>query len=116
MKKIILYISFFLIGWFGTISVFGALFAHHIEVKIPGLVCSSCGIGIKNKLKKNTNVVDVAFDIKKELALIQCKVSQSNRIYFIDNKFITNAVKNAGYEVRSIKRLSNLKPNRYNKP
>jgi len=53
MKKIILYISFFLIGWFGTISVFGALFAHHIEVKIPGLVCSSCGIGIKNKLKKN---------------------------------------------------------------
>ena len=116
MKKIILYISFFLIGWFGTISVFGALFAHHIEVKIPGLVCSSCGIGIKNKLKKNTNVVDVAFDIKNQLALIQCKVSQSNRIYFINNKFITNAVKNAGYEVRSIKRLSNLKPNRYNKP
>ncbi len=116
MKKIILYISLFLIGWFGTISAFGALFAHHIEVKIPGLVCSSCGIGIKNKLKKNTNVVDVAFNIKNELALIQCKVSQSNRIYFIDNKFITNAVKNAGYEVRSIKRLSNLKPNRYNKP
>lgn len=116
MKKIILYISFFLIGWFGTISVFGELFAHHMIVKIPGLVCPSCGIGIKTKLKKHTNVVDVAFDTKKELALIQCKISNSNRVYFIDNKFITNAVKKAGYEVRSIKRLSSLKPNRYNKP
>ena len=86
-----------------------------MEVKIPGLVCPSCAIGIKNYLKKEINVKYVAFDIEKELALIDF-VEVDGFIHYLKNDKIIALVKKAGYEVKSIRRLDKKTPNRYNKP
>ena len=86
-----------------------------MEVKIPGLVCSSCAIGIKRYFKKEINVKDITFDIKKELALIDF-VESKGIVQFLRNNKVIELVKKAGYEVKSIKRLDKRSPNRYNKP
>ena len=91
-------------------------FNHDLEIKINGLVCSSCGIGIKRGFKREFNVIDVKFDVKKQLALVDLKESDSGRVYWLPNKKILKIVKDAGYEVTSIKRISDAKPRRYNKP
>ena len=91
-------------------------FNHDLEIKINGLVCSSCGIGIKKGFKNEFNVNDIKFDVKKQLALVDLKESDSGRVYWISNKKILKIVKDAGYEVTSIKRISDAKPRRYNKP
>ena len=91
-------------------------FNHDLEIKINGLVCSSCGIGIKRGFKRQFNVNDVKFDVKKQLALGDLKESDAGRVYWLSNKKILKIVKDAGYEVTSIKRISDAKPRRYNKP
>ena len=91
-------------------------FSHDLEIKINGLVCSSCGIGIKRGFKREFNVNDIKFDVRKQLALVDLKESDSGRVYWLPNKKILKIVKDAGYEVTSIKRISDAKPRRYNKP
>ena len=86
-----------------------------MEINVPGLVCSSCAIGVKKYLKKEINVKDVAFDIYKDLVLVDFVERDGNVLYLKNDKIIA-LVKKAGYEVKSIKRLDNKKPNRYNKP
>ena len=63
-------------------------FSHDLEIKINGLVCSSCGIGIKRGFKRDPNVVDIRFDVKKQLALVDLKESDSGRVYWLPNKKI----------------------------
>ena len=41
-----------------------------MEVKVKGLVCPSCAIGIKKYLKREVNVKYVSFDTVKEVVLI----------------------------------------------
>jgi copper chaperone CopZ len=116
------------IRWWATICFFfgmGVVFAAHaapmkpinadMEVKIPGLVCSSCAIGIKRYFKKEINVKDITFDTKKELALIDF-VESNGIVQFLRNSKVIELVKKAGYEVKSIKRIEKKTPNRYNKP
>ena len=86
-----------------------------MEIKVPGLVCSSCAIGIKKYLKKEINVKYVAFDIYKNLVLVDF-VERDDRVLYLKNDKLITLIKKAGYEVTSIKRLHNQKPNRYNKP
>ena len=86
-----------------------------MEVKVKGLVCPSCAIGIKKYLKREVNVKYVAFDTVKEVVLIDF-VEIEGRIHYLTNDKIIKLVKDAGYEVSSIKRLDNIRPNRYNKP
>ena len=86
-----------------------------MEVKVPGVVCPSCAIGIKRNLKREVNVKYLAFDVTKQLVLIDF-VEIEGRIHYLKNDKIIKLVKDAGYEVSSIKRLDNIKPNRYNKP
>ena len=86
-----------------------------MEINVPGLVCSSCAIGVKKYLKKEINVKDVAFDIYKDLVLVDF-VERDDRVLYLKNDKIITLIKKAGYEVSSIKRLHNKKPNRYNKP
>ena len=89
-----------------------------MEINVPGLVCSSCAIGIKKYFKKYTlQVDDVKFDTKKQLALVDFFQNENGTIYWLKNQEIIKLIENAGYKVTSIKRLTdNRKPNRYNKP
>ena len=116
------------IRWWATICFFigmGAVFAAYsapnkpikadMEIKVHGLVCSSCAIGIKKYLKKEINVKYVSFDIYKQFVLIDF-VERDNRVLYLKNDKLITLIKKAGYEVSSIKRLHNQKPNRYNKP
>ena len=53
---------------------------------------------------------------RKQVALIDLAESDSGRVYWVKNTKIIKIIKDAGYEVTSIKRLWNKKPNRYNQP
>ena len=86
-----------------------------MEVKVKGLVCPSCAIGIKKYLKREVNVKYVSFDTVKEVVLIDF-IEIEGRIHYLKNDKIIKLVKDAGYEVTSIKRLDKIQPNRYNKP
>jgi len=86
-----------------------------MEVKVKGLVCPSCAIGIKKYLKREVNVKYVSFDTVKEVVLIDF-IEIEGRIHYLKNDKIIKLVKDAGYEVTSIKRLDNKQPSRYNKP
>ena len=86
-----------------------------VEIKVRGLVCPSCAIGIKKYLKKEINVKYVVFDIYKHLVLIDF-VERDGRVLYSKNDKLITLIEKAGYEVTSIKRLDNNKPNRYNKP
>ena len=86
-----------------------------MEIMVPGLVCSSCAIGVKKYLKKEINVKDVAFDIYKDLVLVDF-VERDDRVLYLKNDKIITLIKKAGYEVTYIKRLDNKKPHRYNRP
>ena len=81
-----------------------------VELRIPGLVCSSCAIGVKNGFSKTKLVKNIKFDTKKQICQIEfisVQIHPSN---------MTNIVKKAGYELKSIKWLKDRKPNRYNAP
>ena len=86
-----------------------------MEIQVPGLVCSSCAIGIKKYLKKEINVKYVAFDIYKNLVFVDF-VERDDKVLYLKNDKLITLIKKAGYEVTYIKRLHNQKPNRYNKP
>ena len=86
------------------------VFDPDVELKIPGLVCPSCAIGIKNGFKKTNQIKEIKFDVKKEICLIEFISIE------IHPSQMRKIVKNAGYELKSIKWLKDKKPNRYNKP
>lgn len=81
-----------------------------VEIKIKGLVCSSCAIGVKKGLDKTKLVKKVKFDTKKQLCIIEYISIE------IHPSEINQIVKDAGYQVTSIKWLKNKTPKRYNKP
>ena len=86
------------------------IFNPDIEIGVKGLVCSSCGIGVKKGLYKTKLVKTLKIDIKKQKVLVE---------YFgieIHPSKIRKIVKDAGYEVHSIKWLKKKEPQRYNKP
>ena len=42
-----------------------------IEIKIPGLVCQSCAIGVKRGLKKTNLIKAIKFNVEKEICLVE---------------------------------------------
>ena len=87
-----------------------------VEVKVLGLVCPSCAIGLKNSFKRHRSVKEVTLDTKKGLMLLDFKETKDGKVAWITNPKIIKMVEESGYNVASIKRLHNEKPNRYNKP
>tara|TARA_R110001583_G_scaffold183883_1_gene342759 strand:+ start:10 stop:324 length:315 start_codon:yes stop_codon:yes gene_type:complete len=81
-----------------------------VEVKIKGLVCSSCAIGVKKGLDKTKLIKKVRFDTQKQLCTIEYVSIE------IHPTQLVKIVKDAGYEVSSIKWLKDKNPKRYNKP
>ena len=113
MKIRLLAIVSFVLGWILVMSVQGAdnFFQPDMEVKVHGLVCPSCAIGLKNAFKKHPDVSGLKMDTKKQILLLDFKNGN-----YIKNKEVIKMTEKAGYEVESIKILNNKKPNRYNKP
>ena len=70
-----------------------------VRVKIKGLVCPSCAIGIKKHLFKTNKVDTVTFNVDKQLAYIYC-----NKDKYLTDKEITKAIDNAGYKALKITR------------
>ena len=68
-----------------------------IEVKVKGLVCNACGIGIKKHLLKTKKVEKIKLDTEKHLTFIYLLKDKS-----LTDKEINKAIKNAGYEVSKI--------------
>ena len=81
-----------------------------VEIKILGMVCPSCALGVKKAFKKNFYVKQLKMDTKKQVLLLEYHSIE------IHPSKIKSMVKNAGYEVSSIKWLKKKEPNRYNKP
>jgi copper chaperone CopZ len=68
-----------------------------IQVKVKGLVCDSCGIGIKKHLLKTKKVEKIKLDTEKHLTFIYLLKDKN-----LTDKEINKAIKNAGYEVSKI--------------
>jgi copper chaperone CopZ len=70
-----------------------------IEVKVLGLVCNACGIGIKKHLIKTKKVEKIKLDVEKHIAYIYLF-----KDHHLTDKEINKAIDNAGYEVSKITR------------
>jgi|TARA_B100000900_G_C20595852_1_gene723371 copper chaperone CopZ len=81
-----------------------------VELKIIGLVCPSCAIGIKNGFLKTKLIKRLKFDSKKQTCRIEFIFIQ------IHPDKMKKIVKDAGYELTSVKYLKDRKPKRYNQP
>jgi hypothetical protein len=107
----------YLITLFLSVVVLHAAFIEpDAEVEVLGLVCPSCAVGLKNIFKRHRSVKEIAIDTKKGLMLLDFMETKDGKVAWISNPEIIKMVKKSGYNVTSIKRLHNEKPNRYNKP
>ena len=86
------------------------------EIKVLGLVCPSCAIGVKKAFQRHRSVVGVKMDTKKQLLFLDFGKTKEGKTTWVANPEIIRLVEKAGYEVASIKLFRNDKPNRYNKP
>ena len=100
-----------------VVALHGAAFIEpDAEVKVLGLVCPSCAIGLKNNFKRHRSVKEVALDTKKGLMLLDFEETKDGKVAWISNPKIIKMVKQSGYDVASIKLFHKQKPNRYNAP
>ena len=70
------------------------LFGGNVIVNVKGLICPSCGIGVKVHLIKTQKVKEVLLDVNNQQAII---TELKNKT--ITNTEIQTAIKNAGYEI-----------------
>ena len=106
-NKIFLWAILFL---FSTLTLHARNIDPDVEIKINGLVCPVCVTGVKKIFQKHFYVKHLKIDTKKQLLWLEYHSIE------IHPSKIRSMVKNAGYEVSSIKWLKKKEPNRYNKP
>jgi copper chaperone CopZ len=97
MKKL-LFITFALLASAGTT-------AGTIEMKVYGLVCGFCAQGIEKTLRKNPATEDVVVSLEHQLVAIGTKAGQD-----IPDAELTQALTNAGYDVKAISRTERTLP------
>ncbi len=73
--------------------------ADTIEMKVNGLVCGFCAQGIEKTLRRNPATVDVVVSLENRLVAVATREGQD-----ISDGELTTALKNAGYDVKSIAR------------
>ena len=116
----VLIVASILVGWLLVTKLSGAdsknFFKPDMEVKVLGLVCPSCAIGLKNSFKKHPKVLGLKMDTKIQLLSLDFREGKGGAVLYLKNREVIEMTEKAGYEVKSIKRLANRKPNRYNKP
>ena len=81
-----------------------------VEIKIKGLVCSFCGMGLKKSFENDPLVKELKIDINKGTLSLEYWGIE------IHPSKIKTMVKKSGYEVSSIKWFKKGKPQRYNTP
>ena len=86
------------------------------EVKVLGLVCPSCAIGLKKSFKRHRSVKEITLDTKKGLMLLDFEETKDGKAAWITNPQIIKMVRKSGYDVASIKLFRKDKPARYNRP
>ena len=96
--------------FFSSVLLFARNIDPDVEIRIKGLVCPSCAIGLKNLFKRSFYVKELKMDTKKGILFLEYKSIE------IHPSKIRKMVKDSGYEVASIKWLKKGEPNRYNKP
>ena len=70
-----------------------------IEMDVSGLVCAFCAQGIEKKLRAFPATADVVVSLEKKLVALSTKDGQD-----ISDDELKNALTNAGYSVKSIRR------------
>ena len=70
-----------------------------IEMKVNGLVCGFCAQGIEKTLRKNPATADVVVSLESRLVAVATKDGHD-----IEDRELTKALKDAGYDVKSITR------------
>jgi mercuric ion binding protein len=70
-----------------------------IEIKVNGLVCGFCAQGIEKTLRKKPATADVVVSLEQKLVALETRDGQD-----IDDAELTKALKDAGYDVKSIER------------
>lgn len=75
------------------------LFAESILIHVNGMVCGFCAQGIDKKLRQESSVQDVKVDLGQKIVSVQTKSGQT-----LSDEKVTDIIKNAGFEVRSIER------------
>ena len=96
MKKVIILLFFTFSFLTSSLAIDKKEFDTIITVK--GLVCSSCGIGLKNKFKRHFLVKKLFIDIKTQNVYLK-HVSDT----LIKSDEIKKMVEDSGYEVSLIK-------------
>ena len=84
-------------GWPGYDARVIADYSSTVEIKIKGLVCTSCAIGVKKLF--GINVRGIHLDIKNQIATVKLIDSTIP----IDKEKVKKAIIDAGYEVTWIK-------------
>ena len=82
-----------------AMTVAGVAQAGTIEMKVNGLVCGFCAQGIEKTLRKNPATADVVVSLENRLVAVVTKDGQD-----IADDELTQALKDAGYDVKSITR------------
>ena len=75
MKKLFLILLLSITGTFAA-----GVFSPDVEIKINGLVCPSCAIGLKNSFKKNIKVKGLKMDTKKGGLALSVALGRSWRL------------------------------------
>jgi copper chaperone CopZ len=77
-------------------------YAATIEMTVNGLVCGFCAQGIEKTLRKNPATADVLVSLENRLVAIATKEGTD-----ISDAELTQALTNAGYDVKAIARTEN---------
>jgi len=72
-----------------------------IEMKVNGLVCGFCAQGIEKTLRKKPATADVVVSLEHKLVAIETRAGAN-----LTDEELTQALKNAGYDVKAIERTS----------
>ena len=80
-----------------VLCAFGKGEVPNIEIKTKGLVCSSCGIGIKKHFGRLASIKKVTIDDKKHMTYLFL-----NKDKRISDKLIHITMEKAGYEAGKI--------------
>tara|TARA_R110002020_G_scaffold19117_11_gene66490 strand:+ start:128 stop:430 length:303 start_codon:yes stop_codon:yes gene_type:complete len=86
----------YLISCLITLALLGqpAAVANTIEVKIKGVVCAFCSVGLRKNLIKTGKVKSVTCNTKNKISTIHLKENKN-----LSDKEIKDAVKRAGYSI-----------------